>query len=334
MPEIVVDAQLPPWLDIEDKKGDSLLLGNGFSVNIWPKFGYKSLYDLARSGDIDSPLDANSIALFEKLATSNFEDVLKILFHASLVDDQLGSPSKEKINALYTSTKNGLASAVNFAHVPSGFQSLTRINQALRSFQNIFTTNYDLIPYWAIMHEETWRFRDYFWGQDTTFDPTNTQVGNDKSVVCYLHGAIHLVELPDGRTKKLTANALATLSDLFDLEHPEHFPLFISEGSFKDKLARIKRNDYLRFAFERLQSVDGSLVVMGHSLHKDYDQHLINALRDGKLSSIAIGIWPNQAAEDIVVLKSRVLAELKGKAVYFFDSTTHALGKQDLKHEV
>jgi hypothetical protein len=34
---------------------------------------------------------------------------------------------------------------------------------------NIFTTNYDLIPYWATMHEDVWRFRDMFWGEGNTF---------------------------------------------------------------------------------------------------------------------------------------------------------------------
>jgi hypothetical protein len=34
---------------------------------------------------------------------------------------------------------------------------------------DIFTTNYDLIPYWAIMHKDVWRFRDMFWGEGNTF---------------------------------------------------------------------------------------------------------------------------------------------------------------------
>ena len=67
------------------------------------------------------------------------------------------------------------------------------------------------------------------------------------------------------------------------------------------------------FRFEKLQSLDGNLVVIGHSLHKDYDQHLVNALRDGGLNSIAIGVWPHQEPEQLVLFKARILAEIKGK---------------------
>lgn len=333
VPENHIDPHLIPWSEVEGETWKSLLLGNGFSMNIWPRFGYASLFDVAKGDNIEPSLDQNSTALFNRLNSNNFEDVLRVLFHARLVDEQLNSPQQAQIDALYKSTKNALAAAVNYSHIPHGFDGLAAINRAFRGFSNIFTTNYDLIPYWAIMQDELWRFRDLFWGEDHKFDPRNTAVNADKCVISYLHGAIHLVELPDGRTKKLTANGINPLADLFDLNHPEYFPLFISEGASDSKLSRIKRNDYLRFSFEKLQSLDGNLVVIGHSLHKDYDQHLVDALRDGGLNSIAIGVWPQQEPEQILLFKSRILAEIKGKKVYFFDSTTHPLGKPELRHE-
>lgn len=332
MPEQQIDSHLIPWTEVEGEVWKSLLLGNGFSMNVWPKFGYKSLYEVAKSTDVQPSLDANSTALFDRLSSNNFEDVLRVLFHARLVDEQLNLPQHAQIEALYSGTKNALAAAVNYSHVPHGFSGLAAINKSFQSFSNIFTTNYDLIPYWAIM-QDLWRFKDLFWGQDNTFDPSNTDVNANSCVISYLHGAIHLVELPDGSTKKLTANEIKSLSELFDLDHPEYFPLFISEGSSARKLSRIKRNDYLRFSFEKLQSIDGNIVVIGHSLHKDYDQHLVDALRDGNLTSIAIGVWPLQDPEQILLFKSRVLAEIKSKKIYFFDSTTHPLGSTGLKHE-
>lgn len=331
MPDQQIDPHLIAWIEIEDNSWKSLLLGNGFSINIWDRFGYKSLYEVAKGDEVKNPLDAQSVALFEKLSSNNFEDVLRVLFHARLVDEQLGAPQIASIEALYASTKNALAAAVNYSHVPHGIASLAKINHAFRNFSNIFTTNYDLIPYWSIMLEETWRFKDLFWGEGNTFDPSDTSVNADRCVISYLHGAIHLVELPNGKTKKLTANGVNPLSSLFDLGHPEYFPLFISEGASERKLSRIKRNDYLRFSFEKLQSIDGSLVVLGHSLHKDYDQHLLNALRDSNLGSIAVGVWPHQESEQILLFKSRVLADINNKKVYFFDSTTHPLGAPELK---
>jgi hypothetical protein len=181
--------------------------------------------------------------------------------------------------------------------------------------------------------QDTWRFKDLFWGTDNTFDKNNTAVYAATCVIYYLHGAIHLVELPDGKTMKLTANGINSLSELFDLAHPEYFPLFISEGTSDGKLSRIQRNDYLRFAFEKFQTLDGNLVVLGHSLNKDYDQHMIDALSGSEFTSLAIGVWPHQKAEEILVLKSRLLAEISKKKVYFFDSTTHPLGLEQLRHE-
>lgn len=333
VPENKIDPQLVAWQEVEDGSWRSLLLGNGFSINIWPKFSYSSLFDVAKLEEIGARLDSSSVELFNRLKSTNFEDVLRVLFHARLVDEQLKSPQREEIASLYLNTKNALAAAVNYSHVPAGFAGLHDINKALRSHQNIFTTNYDLIPYWSIMQEETWRFRDLFWGEGTTFNPHDTEVYADRTAISYLHGALHLVELPDGTTKKLTANGLNTLADLFDLDHPEYFPLIISEGSAERKLSRIKRNDYLRFCFEKLQSCEGNMVVIGHSLHKDYDQHLLDALREGALESIAIGVFPKQSPENIVLFKARIHAELKGKKVYFFDSQTHPLGNPALAHQ-
>jgi hypothetical protein len=331
VPENQIDPHLAAWQELEPYGWRSLLLGNGFSINIWERFAYTSLFNVATSGDVDPVLDAT---MFEKLGTSNFEDVLRALYHARIVDEQLNSPQRNEIEAIYSRTKNSLAAAVNFAHVPHGITALLLINNAFRSFSRIYTTNYDLLPYWAIMHTDVWRFKDLFWGENNTFDPKDTSVNVDKCAIYYLHGAIHLVELPDGKTKKLVGNGLTTLADLFDLEHPEYFPLFISEGTSEGKLSRIKRNDYLRFAFEKFQTEEGNLVVLGHSLHKDYDQHLTDALSSSGLVSIAVGVWPHQPEHQILVFKSRLMAELAGKNVYFFDSTTHPLGDPQLRYEV
>lgn len=331
MPEHQIDSHLVAWPDIKPEDWRSLLLGNGFSINVWKRFAYTSLFDVATSGKVRPILDTT---LFDKLGTNNFEEVLRALYHARIVDEQLNSPQRQEIEDIYSRTKKSLAAAVNLAHVPHGFAGLPEINTAFRNFSRIYTTNYDLVPYWAIMHTDLWRFKDLFWGQNNTFDPKDTNVNSDDiCAIYYLHGAIHLVELPDGKTKKLIGNGLATLSDLFDLEHPEHVPLFISEGTSDGKLSRIKRNDYLRFAFEKFQSEEGNLVVLGHSLHKDYDQHLTDALSSSGLASIAVGVWPHQSAKQIIAFKSRLLDELDDKKVSFFDSTTHPLGARQLCHE-
>ncbi|WLQ16404.1 DUF4917 family protein [Hahella aquimaris] len=330
MPDLKIDQNLVDWDELSELEWRNLLLGNGFSINIWRRFGYGTLFELARREDINHPLNAQSLALFEHIGSTNFEEVLRVLYHAKIVDQQLGNPQEVEITALYESVNNALGSAVNFAHIPRELADVSEINTGLRHYNNVFTTNYDLIPYWAIMESDTWRFKDYFWGEEGSFDSSNTSAPADRTKLHYLHGAIHLVELPNGKTKKLVANRLNSLSELFNLDHPEQFPLFITEGSSKGKLSRIKRNDYLRFCYENLARSENGLVIIGHSLDKNYDQHIIDAILESYSSKVAIGIWPHQENEDIVALKSRLTVEFKGKELYFFNSETHPLASVGL----
>jgi hypothetical protein len=326
MADLKIDQHLIEWMEVSECNWDSLLLGNGFSMNIWERFGYQDLFELAKSPLVDKPLEPQSIALFDHLSSSNFEDVLRIIYHSRLVDQQLGDPQKVSITELYRNTKNALASAVNFAHIPHNQFDAAPIRKQLQEFSHIFTTNYDLLPYWSIMHSDTWRFRDFFWNHEGLFNPADVEALADTSKIYYMHGAIHLVEQSDGSTMKQAANGLDNLTELFDLDHPELFPLFISEGSWKEKLSRIKRNNYLRFCFEKFSSIDGGLVVIGHSLHKDYDQHIIDAIQDSDIERIALGVWPHQAEAAIIELKSRLIQSLPGKVLHFFNSETHPLG--------
>lgn len=330
MPNLKIDENLVEWEELSSQDWKSLLIGNGFSINIWNKFGYGTLYELAKSDIVGTPLSAREVALFDHLRSSNFEEVLRILYHAKIVDEQLGKPQETGIDALYVNTKNALASAVSYAHIPPNSINASEINKELRHYKNVFSTNYDLIPYWSIMDSDTWRFKDYFWGNGSSFDITDTDVPADRTKIHYLHGAIHLVELSDGKTKKLTANGLNRLSDLFDLSHPEQFPLFISEGSSEWKLSRIKRNDYLRFCYEKLGKISGGLVVLGHSLHNEYDQHIIDIIKDSDVTRIAIGVWPYLGEENIVTFKARLSEDLGEKELYFFNSETHPLGAAEL----
>jgi hypothetical protein len=330
MPELKIDEKLVDWNEMSDQKWENLLIGNGFSINIWGKFGYGTLFELAQKEEIDEPLTKEGLALFAHLKSSNFEDVLRILYYAKIVDEQLGCPQEEDIQKLYRNTKNALASAVNYAHIAPNKADTATINEQLRPYKNVFTTNYDLIPYWSIMYSDTGKFRDYFWGDNGCFDISDTDAPASVTKLHYLHGAIHLVERSDGKTQKLTANNLARLSDLFDLSHPERFPLFISEGSSEWKISRIKRNDYLRFCYEKLSKTSGGIVVVGHSLHKCYDQHIIDSINDSSSARVAISVWPHMNKEKIVSFKARLGQDLKGKELCFYNSETHPLGKVEL----
>ncbi|WP_346399065.1 DUF4917 family protein [Pseudomonas syringae] len=324
-----ISSDLSSWISLSDLQWDALLLGNGFSINIWEGFDYRSLLGVAKQAFLNPHLHERSIGLFERLDTCNFEDVLRVLYHAMLVDAQIGSPQDLEIQTLYENTKNSLSASISFAHVPPRFQGLESINMALSNYKQVFTTNYDLIPYWAIMIDNS-RFRDFFWSYDNSFDSKDVGVPQWATCIYYLHGAVHLVECPNGTTRKLVGGGFESLGELFDLNHPEQVPLIITEGSSSFKYSRIKRNEYLGFCFEEFSKLSGGLVVLGHSLHPSYDQHIVDAIRQSGIQRIAIGVWPGMGGLDVIAFKARMHRENPDVRLYFFNSQTHPLAEPRL----
>jgi hypothetical protein len=80
-----IDGSLASWDEISDAaEWQGLLLGNGLSINVWPRFGYGSLFDHAQDGS----LTATDRVLFQ--SRSNFELVLADLNVAIRTCDLVG----------------------------------------------------------------------------------------------------------------------------------------------------------------------------------------------------------------------------------------------------
>ncbi|MGU9827298.1 DUF4917 family protein [Pseudomonas sp. LF242] len=333
MPTNVNDSLLS-WNEISELGWNDLLLGNGFSINIHNGFNYNNLKEVACRTAIGETLLEESRILFDAYDTTNFEDVLRSIYHALQVDDSLGLRQFERIGRVYENIKNSLASAVNYAHVPEGFSSAVLVAEEMARFSNVYTTNYDLIPYWSIMAGATGGFRDYMWGR--AFDSSDVAVWGRATCIHYLHGGLHLVETPDGETIKRRSNGLASLRDLFDLSEPDRFPLFITEGHWSKKLSRIKRNDYLTFCFSKFILANANLLVLGHSLHAEYDYHIVDAIKSSSRRRVAVSVWPGMRSMDIVNFKARLLGEMQYQniEILFFDSTTHPLTSERMRNTV
>jgi hypothetical protein len=72
---------------------ESLLVGNGMSINVSSYFAYDSLYEEACK-DFDGSLDREDIAIFEEFDTTNFEIVLAKLRDGISLADVLGHSQK------------------------------------------------------------------------------------------------------------------------------------------------------------------------------------------------------------------------------------------------
>jgi hypothetical protein len=126
------------------------------------------------------------------------------------------------------------------------------INQELARYRTVFTTNYDLLNYWAIQHSPQ-AIDDLFQGPEPGFDLSAT--ATDKTRLLYLHGGLHLVRNQDGTARKLMSTE-GTLLGSFAINNTiktlDDVPLFVNEGPSADKLKTIRSSDYLSFCYDQL----------------------------------------------------------------------------------
>jgi hypothetical protein len=170
---------------------------------------------------------------------------------------------------------------------------------------------------------------DCFWSEKNSFDPANCDVPVRRTPVYFLHGALHLVVMGSGTTRKLVHRNLETLLDQFGrpLDGDDQVrPLLITEGSAQHKLQGIEGNDYLAHTLDQLGKCDLPLVVFGSDL-SEQDQHLVEALNRNPSRPIAVSIRKEGRNEnDIRAAKALIRAGLDANPLFFFDSSTHPLG--------
>lgn len=67
------------------------------------------------------------------------------------------------------------------------------------------------------------------------------------------------------------------------------FPLFVSEATSKEKMARIRHHDYLAKAYRSFLKIGGSLFVYGLSLSEN-DDHILRAIERNKVVTLYVGL--------------------------------------------
>lgn len=324
------------WNDIKDDDWTNLLLGNGFSTNIWDKYAYSSLYEYSIANSIEPILTKEVIAIFDELNTINFEEVLKALAYAILVKKSIGEETKDYL-ALYKRVQDNLFKTVHAVHIPFSDLKKNEIAKELKVFKKIFTTCYDLILYWSSYNGLSRKtIVDFFWNDYNFFDRSSTDIYRSKIGFYYLHGALHLQQDLTGRVYKIghTSESLP-LSEDFNYDGSKtKIPVYISEGRSDYKLNKILSNNYLKFCYETFSKMTGSLVVVGHSLSKNYDDHLVKAIQNNSnLTKVAVSIYSVQSASDkeqeVANLKSKL--NRRGLELVFFESNSYPLINEDVK---
>jgi hypothetical protein len=309
-------------------KHQHLLLGNGFSIALRPDiFTYGSLYENADFSKIP-----HVKKLFDSLKTQDFEVVIKHLQDAATVlsvykpDD---AALTKGLRADAAAIKDALVTAIAKRHPDRPFdvkpEQYAGCRAFLSKFEHIFTLNYDVLLYWALMQSEvdqlSLRHDDGF--RHPEDDPqapwVSWQQGNSASV-CYLHGALHLFDAGSEITKytwsKTDKPIVEQIRSALD---EEKYPLFVSEGTSASKKARILHSGYLHKAHRSFegccQPAGNAIVIYGHSL-ADNDDHVLKCIARGNCGWLLVSLFGDAGspANKAIIAKAEKLAELRGPA--------------------
>ncbi|VEB33719.1 DUF4917 family protein [Legionella cherrii] len=343
------------WNDISQKyEGASLILGNGASIAFSDMFAYTKLYEVANDNKYINPKLRN---LFGKFGTQNFEIVLYKLWQAKEVLNLLQG-NTNIVDENYSLCRSALIKTVRAAHIQYDrddevfIEKLQNASNFLKSFNIVYSLNYDLILYWviAIGNREGTIFKDCFWEKltDTNFNLFNSDwsflkkptAGQEKAIlIFYPHGNLTLARV---KQKHLNEIDLKIVSDnemhlkaiIKTWKNKNLEPVFVSEGAYNEKKNRIYESHYLRTVYEKgFEEIGQKLVFYGWSLSSE-DYHILeriqniqkerkkleNKVAKKTIESIAVSVYQD---DDEQKFKKHVKDKLKSIVtdIDFFDSS-------------
>ena len=331
-----------------------LLLGNGFSIACKPDiFSYGSLFEEAKK-----TMSKELAAIFEAMGTQDFEDVIRALQNAATIVSVYRpkfTATKKLLLADADKLKAGLIQAVAGRHPARPNSIADDRYHACRKFLSyfigdeadgmVYTMNYDLLLYWALMHEEEDPANLINLGHDDGFrkDADNLEApyvewqgegAAHGQCVHYLHGALHLFDAGYQLQKYTWINTGEALVDQANEALKRNlFPLFVAEGDSRSKLTKIQHSAYLHHSFKSFAKVcqvgsrEGTaLFVFGHSFAKN-DAHVLNMIGRGKVAHLFVSLHGDSSSKANKVIRGNVekIAGLRPRGypslkVDFFDA--------------
>lgn len=311
------------------------LLGNGFSIACRRDiFSYGALFDRA---DFTA---AGSLAraAFDVLDTRDFEVVMRALRDAAHLLAAYGSSGSEMapdflqaVDAL----RNVLVSTIATHHPDHPNEITAEQYHACRTFLSrfdcVYTLNYDLLLYWAVMQKEVGpalKISDdgFRTPEDGPASYVSWEVENsDGQDVFYLHGALHLFDAGAELQKYTWINTGRRLTEqIREALERSYYPLIVAEGRSDQKKAKIMHSNYLSRAFRSLPKVSGAMFLHGHSL-ADNDEHILRLVRRGKSKHLFVSLFgdPDSEMNRAIVARALDLAGPRGqRQVDFYDAAS------------
>lgn len=321
-----------------------LLLGNGFSMALDPNiFSYGSLYEQADFGQRGRIRE-----LFDTLETRDFELVIRHLLNSAKVVE-VYRPNLVRLAARIrddaATVKTALVNAVARHHPDRPYNIDDDQYRACRAFlfnfDHIFSLNYDITLYWALMNEDV---DDIDLRPDDGFrhpedDPELPWVSWQQShsaKVHYLHGALHLFDQGTDIIKYTWSKTdIPLIEQIRSALDEEKYPVFVAEGTSRSKKQRILHNAYLHKALRSFESCcnpqGNGILVYGHSL-ADNDLHVLRMIAKGAMRRLAIGVYGDpdalgnrsimRQAAALQALRREIRGERTPLEIVFFDAAT------------
>ncbi len=327
-----------------------LLLGNGFSIACRPKiFTYGSLFEQADFSEAPKLAD-----VFKALGTQDFETVIRTLEDAAKIIPVFGKLAKtaKGLSGHAALLKDILIKTVagNHPDTPNNVDD-TQFWACRRFLANfltsaldgrVYTLNYDLLLYWALLHDDQpfddsidLNSNDGFGRTEDTEEEFVVWMGETSAHsqrVHYLHGAVHLFDAgPDLKKYTWVNTGVPLLTQARKAMDNGMFPLFVAEGATRQKLTRIKHSAYLYHSYKsfatQMQQRDQALFIFGHSLAKN-DQHVLAKISLGKVPQIYVSLHGDPASKgnkQIISAARKLAADRKHQptlSVSFYDAAS------------
>jgi hypothetical protein len=310
-----------------------LLFGNGFSMAYNAEiFSYNALSNFIEN--LNDPLLSQ---LFNGLNTKNFELIMQQLDNFCEIAS-IFKADKHLINSIKQASeklKNSLLDAVKELHPEHVFKMSEEKCKHCFSFLEsylsnngfVFSTNYDLLPYWVLMRNNS-KFAidgfgrdlendidEFIAEEDLEFSELRWGKYKERQTIFYMHGTLPFFDTGIHIVKEEYDGEHVLIEKIKKRIAKKEYPIFVTAGNVKEKLAHIMHNRYLSFCYEKLCSIKGSLVTFGFNFG-EYDTHIIDAINkaahDGKrggdknkLVSVYIGVYSDEALAHINMMSSK-----------------------------
>ena len=212
---------------------------------------------------------------------------------------------------------------------------LLSCREFLANFNKIYTLNYDLLLYWAIMNEQESSSKKIY---DDGFRMPNTggedyvswNIENtDKQNVFYMHGALHIFDAGD-ELKKFTwkRTGIALIEQIRAALEDNMYPMIVAEGTSKQKLAKINHSNYLSRSYRSFNKIHDNLFAFGHSF-ADSDNHILDLIPINRsIKDLYVSIFgdPSSVVNREIIEKATALASKRtGKQplnIHFYDASS------------